>query len=85
MELELVDNAPACAPGLDHNLFAKLLEACGGHYRAKLGWTDVSFFGERGIPAVNFGPGDPELSHTPQERVSKQSLEQCYLALSQVL
>jgi len=85
VELELVDNAPACAPGLDHNLFAKLLEACGGHYRAKLGWTDVSFFGERGIPAVNFGPGDPELSHTPQERVSKQSLEQCYLALSQVL
>ena len=85
VELEVTDNAPACAPGLDHRLFAKLLEACGGDFRAKLGWTDVSFFGERGIPAVNFGPGDPELSHTPQERVSKQSLEECYLTLSQLL
>ena len=85
LELEVTDNAPPCAPGLDHQLFAKLLVACGGEFRAKLGWTDVSFFGERGIPALNFGPGDPEVSHTPQERVSKQSLEQCYLALAQVL
>lgn len=85
VELEITDSAPGCAPGLDHQLLAKLLDACGGEFRAKLGWTDVSFFGERGIPAVNFGPGDPELSHTPQEKVSKQSLADCYGALAQLL
>ena len=85
LEMEVTENAPPCAPGLDHQLFAQLLAACGGEFRAKLGWTDVSFFGERNIPALNFGPGDPEVSHTPHERVSKQSLAQCYQALAQVL
>ncbi len=85
VELEVADSAPGCAPGLDHQLLAKLLDACGGEFRAKLGWTDVSFFGQRGIPAVNFGPGDPELSHTPQEKVSKQSLADCYGVLAELL
>lgn len=85
VELEITDRAPGCAPGLDHPLLAKLLDVCGGEFRAKLGWTDVSFFGQRGIPAVNFGPGDPELSHTPQEKVSRQSLADCYGALAQLL
>jgi succinyl-diaminopimelate desuccinylase len=71
---ELVDVAPAAAPGLDHPVLAALVASTGEPPRAKLGWTDVAFFAERGIPAANFGPGDPLLSHTPGEHVSTDEL-----------
>jgi succinyl-diaminopimelate desuccinylase len=69
-ELELTDSAPGARPGLDSPVAAGFVAAVGGQARAKLGWTDVARFGELGIPAVNFGPGDPNLAHKPEEHVS---------------
>ena len=68
-EVEVTDSAPAARPGLDAPLPASVVAAVGGLPRAKLGWTDVARFGELGIPAVNYGPGDPNLAHKPEERV----------------
>jgi succinyl-diaminopimelate desuccinylase len=68
--IDVVDAAPSAAPALDHPLLAALVAATGAPPRAKLGWTDVATFGEIGIAATNFGPGDPLLSHTPDEHVS---------------
>jgi len=53
--------------------------------RAKLGWTDVAFFGEQNIPAANFGPGNPLLAHAPHEQISAPSLHHNYETLAAVL
>jgi succinyl-diaminopimelate desuccinylase len=73
-EVVVTDSAPGARPGLDQPLARRLLEAVGGQPRAKLGWTDVARFAALGIPAVNYGPGDPSLSHTPGEQVPLDQL-----------
>jgi succinyl-diaminopimelate desuccinylase len=83
--MTLVESQPAAPPALGHPLLSRLLQATGLPPRAKLGWTDVAFFSERGVPAANFGPGDPELAHTADERVTRAELNRAYTSLRGLL
>ena len=74
-EIELEDFALAAAPNLEHPSLAALVAASSKPPRAKLGWSDVSFFSARGVPAANFGPGDPLLAHSAGEWVGSDELE----------
>jgi succinyl-diaminopimelate desuccinylase len=67
--IELTDSAAGALPGLTMPAAAALVAAAGGRVRAKYGWTDVARFAGLGIPAVNYGPGDPNLAHRVDERV----------------
>jgi succinyl-diaminopimelate desuccinylase len=68
-EVEVTDSAPGALPGLSAAAAREFLTAIGAEPAAKLGWTDVARFAALGVPALNYGPGDPELAHAPDEHV----------------
>ena len=68
--IQKTDAAAGAMPGLHHPAAAALVDAADGRVRAKYGWTDVARFAAMGIPAVNYGPGEPNLAHRRDERVS---------------
>ncbi|MBA2559080.1 MAG: succinyl-diaminopimelate desuccinylase [Propionibacteriales bacterium] len=80
--VEVRDVAPGALPGLDRPAAAAFVQAVGGTPNPKFGWTDVSRFSSLGVPAVNFGPGDPELAHTQAEFVSHAQLRSCRAELT---
>jgi succinyl-diaminopimelate desuccinylase len=84
-ELSVVDLSPGALPGLNAPAAAELVQAAGGQAAAKLGWTDVARFAALGMPAVNFGPGDPTLAHTRQENVGAAEIRQVAKVLSDFL
>jgi succinyl-diaminopimelate desuccinylase len=70
VDIVQTDAAAGALPGLTKPAAAALVEAAGGQVRAKYGWTDVARFAALGIPALNYGPGDPNLAHRADERVA---------------
>jgi succinyl-diaminopimelate desuccinylase len=76
-ELTVNDSAPGALPGLGRPAAAAFVSAVGGEVNPKFGWTDVARFSEMGMPAVNFGPGDPEFAHKQDEFVPIAHLHSC--------
>jgi succinyl-diaminopimelate desuccinylase len=83
--IEVLNASPAAAPNLGHSLVTEFVQRLGVDVEPKLGWTDVARFAARGIPAVNFGPGDPDVAHTAGEQVTRDAVERCHAALADFL
>ena len=76
-DVRIADSAGGARPGLSQPAAVSFVAAMGGEPRAKLGWTDVARFDALGIPAVNYGPGDPQLAHTRNEHVPLAQIADC--------
>ena len=80
-EVTVVDAADGARPGLDRPAAAAFVAAIGAEPTAKYGWTDVARFSALGVPAVNYGPGDPSVAHADDEHVPVAHLRACETAL----
>jgi succinyl-diaminopimelate desuccinylase len=76
-DVRLTDTAPGALPGLQVPAAKAFIEAVGGEVNPKFGWTDVARFTALGVPAVNFGPGDPMFAHKQDEHVPVEHIERC--------
>jgi succinyl-diaminopimelate desuccinylase len=83
--IEVLNASPAAPPNLMNPLVAEFAGTLDLAVRPKLGWTDVARFAAHGIPALNFGPGDPEVAHTKGEFVTREAVEGCHAVLSHFL
>lgn len=83
--IEVLNASVAAPPNLWNPLVAELVGSFDLGVRPKLGWTDVARFAAHGIPAVNFGPGDPTIAHTAAEFVTRESVEGCHAVLARFL
>jgi succinyl-diaminopimelate desuccinylase len=81
-DVEIIQAQAAAPPNLTDPLVDDFVRRLSLPVRPKLGWTDVARFASRGIPALNFGPGDPTIAHTQGELVTRASLEQAYATLA---
>ncbi|MDR1711391.1 MAG: succinyl-diaminopimelate desuccinylase [Propionibacteriaceae bacterium] len=75
------DFALGARPGLDRQIARDFVAAVGGQVSPKYGWTDVARFSARGVPAVNYGPGDPGKAHADDEFCPVADLHSCYQGL----
>ena len=84
-EVVVDDAAPAARPGLDRPAAADFIAAVGADPQPKYGWTDVARFASLGIPALNYGPGDPSVAHMADEHVRIDEIRRCRSVLERWL
>ena len=78
---QLLDVASGAPTGLNNELIKDFVSKIGTAIAPKFGWTDVARFAAAGIPAINFGPGDPNLAHHPDEAVKIKQIEDVFASL----
>jgi succinyl-diaminopimelate desuccinylase len=83
-QLAVLHNSPSAPPALANPLVAALRELV-PEVAPKQAWTPVAQFAERGIDAVNYGPGATAFAHRVDEQIPVAHLDRCYETLQRFL
>jgi succinyl-diaminopimelate desuccinylase len=75
------DLSEGARPGLDRLLVKDFVAVVGREPRAKFGWTDAARFSSLGVPALNWGPGEPNVAHSREEHLDLAQLDECAAVL----
>ena len=84
-EFRVADQAPPGLVCLDRPLVREFVTRFRLEVTGKQGWTDVARFTALGVPALNFGPGLPDLCHVPDEYCPVRNLARAYDCLARFL
>jgi succinyl-diaminopimelate desuccinylase len=80
-EVEPLGDSPPARVALDNPLVERLRDAGGLAVEPKQAWTPVAQFAERGLDAINLGPGATRYAHRVDEQVEAAELARTYEAL----
>lgn len=84
-EVTFTDEAPPGPVVRDHPVLSRFLRLTGARVAPKQAWTDVARLGQAGIPAANYGPGEPSQAHQAGEWAPVAPLASARAALAALL
>lgn len=84
-EVEVTDRSPSAPVCAQNPFLERLVRASGRPATAKQAWTDVARLAEKGVEAVNFGPGETAQAHQARESASVEALGAAYTGLAKFL
>ena len=81
VELDVLSDSQPARVALDNPLVERLRDEGGLAVEPKQAWTPVAQFDERGLDAINLGPGATRYAHRADEQVEAAELARTYEAL----
>ena len=76
IDIDIVDRVPPAPPHRDLPAVTAFVTTVGASIAGKQAWTDVARFAERGVPALNFGPGATAQAHQRGEWVAVDAMSE---------
>jgi succinyl-diaminopimelate desuccinylase len=84
-DINIKNSSNGAMPNLQSNHVKNFIKNTNAEVTPKQAWTDIARFSQEGIPAVNFGPGNPLLAHSPDEFVNTSQIVESYESIVKYL
>ena len=77
-DIKIKNTSNGALPNLQSQKVKDFISITGTEVTPKQAWTDIARFTKENIPAVNYGPGNPLLAHSPDEFVNTNQIVESY-------